>query len=336
MDLSKLTKKTLKVSRGYTYTYYTSPAQGAKPTLILFHGWPDSALLWAGLINDYLVPNGYGVVALDCLGYGETSRPTDAKEYAWPKMAGDAVEILDAESLTKVISLGHDWGSAMCQRFYNYHPSRVSGLVMLNVAYMPPTGQFDLDETNKATKAAFGVGLLEYWHFFTAEDAAEIMTKNLDSVYSVAFGDPMSWLENWCSPGGMRNFISNGRTQPVSPYATDEHKRDFESRFKPEKGGFASSLCWYRAAKEGVQSEAEKSIPDESKIVNVPAFFWGGEDDQVCRPVALQGSIAAGLLPKVKSVVRPGGHWALLERPADLGEDLVSWLRETYKSSYNV
>ncbi|VUC36608.1 unnamed protein product [Clonostachys rosea] len=336
MNLSKLIKKTLKVSRGHTYTYYTSPAQGAKPTLALFHGWPDSALLWAGLVNDYLVPNGYGVVAFDCLGSGETSRPTDPKEYAWSKMAGDVVEILDAESLTQVISLGHDWGSGLCQRFYNYHPSRVSGLVMINVAYMPPTGQFDLDEANKAMKAVFGYGLLEYWNFYTAEDAAEIMDKNLDSVYSVAHGDPMSWLQNWCTPGGMRDFISNSRTQPVLPYATEEHRKDFENRFSAEKGGFASSLCWYKATKDGIQSEEEKLIPDEAKVVNVPAFFWGGEDDQVCRPVTLQGSIAAGLLPDVKSVVRPGGHWALLERPTEIGEDLISWLQETYKFSHNL
>jgi pimeloyl-ACP methyl ester carboxylesterase len=48
MDLSKLTQKKLDVSRGFTYTYYTFPAQGSKPTLILFHGWPDTARLWAG------------------------------------------------------------------------------------------------------------------------------------------------------------------------------------------------------------------------------------------------------------------------------------------------
>lgn len=109
-------------------------------------------------------------------------------------MAGDVVEILDAESLTKVISLGHDWGSALCQRFYNYYPSRVSGLVMTNVAYMLPAGQFDLDKANKAMKAVFGVGILEYWYFFIAKDGAEIMDKNLDSVYSVAFRDPILWL----------------------------------------------------------------------------------------------------------------------------------------------
>jgi len=190
MTLSSLNKKTLEVSRGFAYTYYVSPAKAEKPAIILFHGCPDSAQLWSGLINNYLVPNGYGVVALDCLGYAGTSKPTDLEAYAWQHMAADAIEILDAEKVGKVISLGHDWGSAMCQRLFNFYPDRVIGLVMINVAYMPPGGTFDLEATNKATKEKYGYGIYEYWHFFTAEDATAIMTKNAESVYSAAFGDP--------------------------------------------------------------------------------------------------------------------------------------------------
>lgn len=81
MDLSKLTQKTRQVSRGFSYSYHVSPAQGSKPTLILFYGWPDTARLWAGLVNDHLVPHGYGVVAPDCLGYGGSSKPTDPAEF---------------------------------------------------------------------------------------------------------------------------------------------------------------------------------------------------------------------------------------------------------------
>lgn len=329
MDLSKLTQKTLKVSRGFTYTYFTSPAQGSKPSLILFHGWPDTTRLWAGLINDYLIPQGYGVVAVDCLGYGGTSKPTDVESYAWQFMTADAVEILDAENLSSVVSIGHDWGSAMAQRLYNFHPSRVCGLIMLNVAYIPPSGHFDLDAVNKATKEAFGSGIYEYWNFFTADDAAGIMNKNPESVYSAAFGDPHSWLEIWCGPDGMRKFISQGYVQPTLPYATPEHKADFMDRFSKD-GGFDAPSCWYKAFTSQVQSEADKLVPESAKTVNVPVLYWGGEQDFVCRPALLQASIDAGLLPNVKSVTREGGHWALLEKPAEFGQDVLGWLQQTF------
>ncbi|KAL5592514.1 hypothetical protein FOBRF1_013540 [Fusarium oxysporum] len=328
MDLSKLTKKTLEVSRGFNYTYYTSPSQGSKPTLILIHGWPDTAKLWAGLINDYLVPHGYGVVALDCLGYGGTSKPTNLKAYAWNHMTADAIKILDAEKLSTVISVGHDWGSAMCQRLYNFYPSRVSGMIVINVGYIPPTGNFDLDTVNKVTKEAYGYGIYEYWHFFTAEDSTGIMRQNLDSVYSVAFGDPYTWLENWTSPGGMREFITEGRTQPTLSYATPEHKADFVERFGKDDG-FDAPSCWYKALAFGVQNEADKLVAEEAKTVKVPVLFWGGAQDFVCRPDAARPVIDAGFLLNIKSVTREGGHWALLEKPEEFGQDVLGWLQET-------
>ncbi|KAI7767329.1 hypothetical protein LZL87_014350 [Fusarium oxysporum] len=329
MVLSKLTKKTLQVSRGFTYTYYTSPAQASKPTLILFHGWPDTALLWAGLINDYLVPNGYGIVALDCLGYGGSSKPTDPSCYAWQHMTADAVQILDAESLNSIISLGHDWGSITCQRLYNFYPSRVCGVVMVNNAYSPPTGQFNLDAANKMTKETFGYGFFEYWHFFTADDGASIMNQNLESVYGVAFADPQSYLENYSTPDRMRKFVSEGRTQPTLPYATSEHKADFMARLGRD-GGFNAPSCWYKAWTLGLQNEADNLVAEDAKTINVPAFFWGAEKDAVCKPALLQPSVDAGLLPNVKSVTRQGGHWALLEKPVEFGQDVIGWLQATF------
>lgn len=330
MDLSKLTQKTLQVSRGFTYTYYVSPAQASKTTLILFHGWPDSARLWAGLINDHLLPQGYGVIAPDCLGYGGTSKPTDTPSYAWKGMTADAVEILDAEGVDKAISVGHDWGSAMAQRLYNLHPSRVSGLIMVNVTYIPPQDKpFDLDAVNALTRAVFGVGIYEYWHFQTADDAPGIMQKNMESIYSMAFGDPATWLENMVTPGGMRRWVEGGHVQPTLPYATAEHKKDFMERLGGG-GGFVAPSCWYRSFTEGAQRESDRMVKEEDKTVRVPVLYWGGEGDVVCRPAALQPSIDTGLLPDVKKVTREGGHWALLEKPGVFGEDVVGWLQATY------
>ncbi|KAI9147438.1 Bifunctional epoxide hydrolase 2 [Paramyrothecium foliicola] len=325
MDLSQLTAKTLKVSRGFTYQYYTSPAKASKPTLLLFHGWPDSALLWAGLINNYLLPNGYGVVAIDCLGYGGTSKPTELDAYAWQHLMADVAEIVDAEQLGKVVSMGHDWGAGMAQRFYNFYPARVSGLVLVNAAYTPPTGTFDLEAVNKITKQTFGHGIYEYWHFLTAEDAPSIMTKKLDSVYTICHGEPTTWIENWCSPGGMRKYITEDRTQPLLPYAQGLHKTDFYDRFGQE-GAFDAANCYYKATLHGVQDATDTLIPEEGKRVTVPAFFWGCEHDAVCRPAIMQSSIDAGLLTDIESVIRDGGHWNLLAQPELFGKDILGWL----------
>jgi soluble epoxide hydrolase / lipid-phosphate phosphatase len=329
MEELKISKKTLEVSRGFTYTYYTSPAQGSKPTIMLFHGWPDTARIWAGFINNYLVPNGFGVVALDCLGYGGTSKPTDPQDYVWHLMTADVVEILNAENLDSVVSMGHDWGSGLCQYLKILYPSRVCGLVMVNVPYSPPSGDFDLETVNSRTKQAFGRGLFEYWHFFGSEEGPAIMNKNLESVYTMAFSDPETWKDNWTTPGGAAKYISEGRTQPTLEYATPEHKADFMERFG-EAPGFHASNCWYKASVYKLNNEQVKLVKKENLKVTVPAMFWGAEQDYVCRHELNQMSIDAGLLPDFKSVVRDGGHWALLESPALFGQDVLEWLQEKY------
>lgn len=107
--MDQLEKKTLDVSRGFTYTYYASPAKDDQPTLLMVHGFPDAPDTWDEVVRDYLLPNGYGVIAVDCLGFNGTSKPTDKESYSWQKIADDFKEILDKEGIDKVIPLGHDW-----------------------------------------------------------------------------------------------------------------------------------------------------------------------------------------------------------------------------------
>lgn len=169
--MDTLTKKTITTKRGFEYTYYVSPAAAGKPTLLLHHGFPDQAEEWEDLIVKHLRPAGYGVIAPDLLGYGGTSKPTDPAAYKFRGMTADVVEIIDAEGVDKVISLGHDWGSRAAQMLWNLHPERVSGLVMVNVPYMGATkGPFNLDEVLAQTEQAYGYGVFWYWKLFTADD----------------------------------------------------------------------------------------------------------------------------------------------------------------------
>eukprot|EP01117_Protostelium_nocturnum_P019075 TRINITY_DN8157_c0_g1_i1.p1 TRINITY_DN8157_c0_g1~~TRINITY_DN8157_c0_g1_i1.p1 ORF type:complete len:108 (-),score=9.69 TRINITY_DN8157_c0_g1_i1:76-399(-) len=96
---SLLTKKTISVTRKFNYTYYTSSSKDGKPTLLLLHGFPDTSTIWRDLVANHLLPAGYGVVAPDCLGYGDSSKPKEVSDYKWRPLIQDLVEILDAERL---------------------------------------------------------------------------------------------------------------------------------------------------------------------------------------------------------------------------------------------
>jgi len=110
-----LTKKTLIVTRGHTYTYYTHAPDPSspqpKPTILMVHGWPDDASYWSQVIRESILPEGYGVVAPDLLGSGESSKPLDESEYDFRRIAGDILEILEKEGVAKVVLWAHDWVS---------------------------------------------------------------------------------------------------------------------------------------------------------------------------------------------------------------------------------
>jgi pimeloyl-ACP methyl ester carboxylesterase len=100
--------KDILTSRGLTYHCLSLPAVGDKPTLLFVHGFPSTSYDWYHQIN-YFSERGFGVVAPDMLGYGGSSKPTDASLFLHTAIAQDLLDILDAEKVQNAIAVGHDW-----------------------------------------------------------------------------------------------------------------------------------------------------------------------------------------------------------------------------------
>jgi soluble epoxide hydrolase / lipid-phosphate phosphatase len=154
-----LTHKTHKTTRNFTYSYYVQ-LSASKPTLFFIHGWPDSAELWSAQIAHFSAL-GYGIVAVDCLGYAGTSKPSDPEAYNSEGMAGDIVDILDAEGLDKVIVVGHDWGSFLTGRVGLWYPEKVLGSIYLDVADRPPV-PMDLEQFLAMIRKTMGYEAFSY------------------------------------------------------------------------------------------------------------------------------------------------------------------------------
>lgn len=106
LDATKYKKTT--VSRGFSYNYYSSPAQEGKLTLLFAHGFPSTSVDWAGVVS-VLEPEGYGVIVPDMLGYAGTDKPIDPAQYVGTGIARDLVDLLDVEGINKAVAIGHDW-----------------------------------------------------------------------------------------------------------------------------------------------------------------------------------------------------------------------------------
>ena len=106
MDYSYSTYTT---SRTVAYSYIHILPQFPHTRYILFlHGFPSTSRDWRHQIS-FFVAKGYGILAPDLLGFGETSKPKELEIYSGEGMARDIVEIMEFEGLGSVVGVAHDW-----------------------------------------------------------------------------------------------------------------------------------------------------------------------------------------------------------------------------------
>ncbi|KAJ9608071.1 hypothetical protein H2200_007059 [Cladophialophora chaetospira] len=330
--MDKLEGRKITTSRSLSYTYYTSQrtTESKEQRALLFcHGFPDSAFLW----NDVLAHLGnipHKVVVPDMLGYAGTAKPLDKTLYNYAGMADDLREILDAEEVDKAIVVGHDWGAAMVQRFYAFHADRVAGIILLNIAYHPPSKpgdpRFDLQGVNELLQNAYGAPLWTYWEFFTSNDGPQLMRENLEKVYEAQHGDVPDWgFKMFCVPGAWREYVVGSQTVPLKPYAKEKRWRDsFFGQF--EKDSFEAPVQWYRAMIENVQYEVEVKIPTERRKIEVPVLFVGCTQDANNRIDLIEIPKEAGLLPQLEVKILDCGHWCPMEMPKEVADFIREFL----------
>lgn len=323
-------KKTLKTSRGYTYTYYVADGDKSLPTLIFQHGWPDHAAMWEDVATGLRSTN-HPMIIPDMLGYDGTDKPTDPAEYQFHKMTKDIIEIADAEDVQNIVSIGHDWGSSAASRLYNHYPDRVVGLINLNVTYNPPTGDnFDLEKFNAMTKERMGAALFSYWQVFADENGHKVLYDNLDRTFRAQHGEGQTMAELFTVPGAMKDYLINGgHEHGLRKYAQDpEFKKTFIDRMT--RDGFEGPQCWYRATVLNYQSASDKELPRDRMVVKVPALYIGAKDDPVCRP-EIMNSYKAQLLPHLEEAeIVDAAHWVPYEAPDEVVKRIAPWLKKTF------
>lgn len=82
----------------------------AATTVVLVHGYPDSASVWSKTAQ--LLAQSHQVVSYDVRGAGRSSRPQAVEDYALEHLVDDLAAVVDAVSPDQPVHLvGHDWGS---------------------------------------------------------------------------------------------------------------------------------------------------------------------------------------------------------------------------------
>ncbi|PLB55852.1 putative epoxide hydrolase [Aspergillus steynii IBT 23096] len=318
--------KKAKLSDGTTYGWVTlAPSLPSKVTFLLLHGYPSSCYDWRHQI-DGLRKAGYGVIAPDLLGYGDTDKPTDPSAYRTKAMCAHMVEILDMESLDRVIAVGHDWGVALVSRLATYHPSRFYGIVTVGVSYLEPGFVWDIDAIHELSKSVVGYETFGYWEWHNTEQAAVDNNEHPASVFNLLYPhDPALWKTDFAPVGKAAEFVRAGITTPLPTWFTLSEYTTRDRIFSA--GGYAGPLCWYKAAMRGVNAEDEADMSEEDKLCPLPNLFVAAKQDYVCR-ADLQSTMAEKSVPKLRVEQVDCGHWVQLEVPEVLNRLLVEFVEE--------
>jgi soluble epoxide hydrolase/lipid-phosphate phosphatase len=196
-------RQTFTSAANHKYSYVTLPPKPpTKPTLLLLHGFPSHTPDWINQITHFSTL-GYGILAIDLLGYGLSSRPDDNHAYRLKAMSSSLMPLLDLLSLSSVVGVGHDFGATLLSRMVTYFPARFSAVVFLSVGPARPGSAFKVHEINRMTRAVLGYELLGYIPWIVEDGTSQgVLERNAESAMALMFCRERGVWERWFYPCG--------------------------------------------------------------------------------------------------------------------------------------
>ncbi len=101
---------------------------------LCLHGFPSHAICWRDQLPA-LARLGYRAWAPNQRGYGKSSRPRGAANYAIGPLLDDIAAIIDASSATSTVLIAHDWGGLLAWFFAARRIRPLAGLIILNAPH---------------------------------------------------------------------------------------------------------------------------------------------------------------------------------------------------------
>ena len=324
-------RKTFTVAAtGHTYEYIriaaTSPS---KSTIAFFHGFPAVASGWRHQIK-YFADQGYGIFAPDLLGFGGSSRPASALEYRSRLVVADLIAILDHEKIMNFHVVGHDAGSYVVSRLYNYHPSRLLSLTFISVPYSPPAAHFDLTTINQMTKKLIGFEKFAYCEFLASDRSPELIeqhvslpfpsislshanTLQLESFLSLAYhADATIKADNFYPPGAMEAWLQSNRNDgPANLLLSPTEAADWLASFRAS--GLRGATRGYQLMTDNLNEAHEKADLAAGKLTTkirgIPVLAVDATPDKASLPGFMEGAFKGVVDSYALRVVARQGHY---------------------------
>ncbi|GGP66440.1 epoxide hydrolase [Streptomyces abikoensis] len=263
-----------------------SGPEDGRPVLLL-HGFPQSRKSWLDVVP-LLNAAGLRTIAFDQRGYSAGARPADVADYTLPKIAGDALGVLDALGLESAHVVGHDWGAIVAWHLAARHPGRVRTLTAVAFPHLDAYQHaFRNDPEQKKSS--------EYVDFLTAPGRAEAM-----------LADGAVELRKWY--------------HVVDTVLTDE-QIDRYMALHTRPGTLDAALNWYRVGTLFDDSTPMGDVP-------VPTTFIWSEADPSVSTLAAERTADHVTGPYRLVTLRDASHWQPEEVPETVADEIVRLVQE--------
>ncbi|WP_163506035.1 alpha/beta fold hydrolase [Fodinicola acaciae] len=293
---------------------------GSGPLVLLLHGFPELSFSWRHQLPA-LAAAGHHAVAVDLRGYGRSTAPVDVTAYAMREMVADAVAVLDGLGEPAAALVGHDWGAQIAWAAAALHPDRFPAIAALSVPFqprtpVPPTEQlrewagdrlnwllyFQRPGVADAEFAADPERAMRLIMYGLSGDAGELGTRLVTEL-----------------PGGARLLDSIPEPAALPAWLELEpYVREFS------RTGFTGALNRYR----NVDRDWHDLPAVGATTIGQPALFIGGEFDTATR-YADWTAIRERVPRLADPLILAGcGHWVQQERPVEVNDHLIWFLRE--------
>ena len=299
-------------------------AAGAGPLVVMCHGFPESWYSWRHQLPA-LAAAGFRAIAPDQRGYGQTDAPQSIESYNMMNLVGDIVGLVNSLNASDVAIVGHDWGAPVAWHCALLRPDLFRACGLLSVPYFPRGSVLP----SAMWKAIEGEDKWFYVHYFQEPGKAEAefeadVRKTMKKVLFGLSGDaPSGGRFEHLFPRDKRPLDMIGEPDKLPAWLTEADVDFFAGEF--QRAGFRGGLNWYR---NGDLNWELTGFLDGAKL-RQPSIFAAGERDVVLRMLPNAAALADSSMPacRSKTVIPGAGHWIQQERPAEINELLVTFLK---------
>ena len=292
---------------------------GEGPLVLLLHGFPECWYSWRHQLTA-LAEAGFHAVAPDQRGYARTGGPDAVSQYTILHLVGDVVGLIRALGAERAVVAGHDWGAPVAWAVAQMRPDMVSGVIGMSVPHYPRSSRPPVESMRRL----FGEGF--YMVQFQRPDVPE---RTLDRDRPATFRRVLHGLSGdgptpalIAEEGG--EFL-DGLPEPeeLPGWLTEHDIATYADEYA--HSGFTGPVNWYR----NLDRNWELTTAWHRAPVVPPALFLAGERDVTAIGSRKAVDALSDFVPNLRGTVwLPGcGHWTQQERPGEVNDALLTFLR---------